>query len=298
MGHRGCGDFYMKYKLILMFIFSFLVHITIAGALVYVPYHFYSAGRESSSGSIIWGQIQGAGSGKQVAAGFSLRPKSEAGRHKQEARVPGTGSIKQIVDQIDDKVNPPIPPLIKGGEQQMLASLEKGDAQQKISPLEKEDDQQKPSPFRKGGMGGFEAAEQPAGSGRGVLLASSIGHSGMGNTAVDTYGDNGTGEAEKGTIYSNQLKALIEQVKIEIEKNKYYPFLAKLKGIEGTVYVNFHIGQDGRPGSIAISRSSGSKLLDASAVKTIENLEPFRNINPELRELDVAVPITYKLREQ
>ncbi len=87
----------------------------------------------------------------------------------------------------------------------------------------------------------------------------------------------------------------MEYVRKQIERHKYYPHIAKLRGIEGTVYLNFYIGQDGMPGSITISRSSGSEILDKAGIQTIMKIGKISNLHKELRELDIVVPITYKL---
>lgn len=91
------------------------------------------------------------------------------------------------------------------------------------------------------------------------------------------------------------MKALAEYVRNEIERQKYYPDIARTKGIEGTVYINFYIGQDGTPGSISIAKSSGEKILDDAGIMTIRKIGKISNLHRELRELDIVVPITYKL---
>ena len=88
---------------------------------------------------------------------------------------------------------------------------------------------------------------------------------------------------------------IMEYVRKEIDRHKYYPHIAKLRGIEGTVYVNFYIGQDGIPGSITVARSSGSRILDQAGVQTISKIGKISNVHRELRELDIVVPIMYKL---
>ncbi|MBI5193572.1 MAG: energy transducer TonB [Nitrospirae bacterium] len=269
----------MKYKLTLMFIFSFIVHITIAGALVYVPYQISINIGKNSTGEVIWGKIQGREGGSKKAEVRSK--KLEARSKKSEQGIPtfpGEG-------QGESQNSLPFKGRVRVG---MGLSLDEPVMSEALTK-----DNENPPLFSRGGMGGSFSDEPNINTGNdgGVLFASSTGgqsHSDEGDEII---------KAEKGRIYSEQLKGLIGQVKNEIEKNKYYPFLAKLNGIEGTVYVNFHIGQDGKTGSVAIQKTSGAEILDDSAVKTIKNLKPFRNINPELRELDITVPITYRLRE-
>src|SRR3989304_4565891 len=62
-------------------------------------------------------------------------------------------------------------------------------------------------------------------------------------------------------------------------------------------YINFYIGQDGIPSSIYVARSSGSGILDDAGIKTVRMVGKISNLHKELRELDIVVPITYKLVE-
>ncbi|MCC6543488.1 MAG: energy transducer TonB [Nitrospirae bacterium] len=112
----------------------------------------------------------------------------------------------------------------------------------------------------------------------------------------ETGGGNGLSDngGNKGDNSYN-INAFGERIRKEIERHKYYPEIAKSKGIEGTVYINFYIGQDGIPSSIYIAKSSGSKILDDAGIKTIKMIGKITNLHKELRELDIAVPITYKL---
>lgn len=110
-----------------------------------------------------------------------------------------------------------------------------------------------------------------------------IKHGNVGVTSITAGNDN------------YDMIALAEYVRNEIERQKYYPHIARTKGIEGTVYINFYIGQDGTPGSISIAKSSGEKILDDAGIMTIRKIGKISNLHRELRELDIVVPITYKL---
>ncbi len=89
--------------------------------------------------------------------------------------------------------------------------------------------------------------------------------------------------------------ALEEYIRKEIERYKYYPDIAKLRGIEGTVYINFYIGADGTPSSIDVFKSSGSRILDDAGIKTIGMVGKINTLHRDYREIDIIVPITYKL---
>ncbi|UCE79080.1 MAG: energy transducer TonB [Nitrospiraceae bacterium] len=110
---------------------------------------------------------------------------------------------------------------------------------------------------------------EDVGSGHaGSLLSSSVEHGGSGDT--------------------DYLRAIQKA----IEKAKQYPFLAKKRGIQGAVTTAFTIDQAGNPEQIRIIRSSGSRILDSAAKKTILAAAPF----PHVRG-DIEIRISYILKE-
>src|SRR3990172_1805573 len=109
----------------------------------------------------------------------------------------------------------------------------------------------------------------------------------------DIYKAGNSGKGNRGA----GLKTFLEALRVEIERHKNYPPFARKNGIEGTAYLNFHIGDDGKPGGIALERSSGSKILDESAIRTLKGMERFYPVPEEIRELEITVPIAYRLME-
>jgi len=73
-----------------------------------------------------------------------------------------------------------------------------------------------------------------------------------------------------------------------------YPAIARRMGWEGTVRVAFVICCDGTVRNVEIVESSGSAVLDKSALKVIEGFLPFPG---RAREARVVVPIVYDLRD-
>ncbi len=129
-----------------------------------------------------------------------------------------------------------------------------------------------------------------------VLTNDQKGETGI--TSVQSDGSD-AGDMNNGNQGSNSydIDATAEYIRREIERHKYYPDIARLRGDEGTVYINFYIGQDGIPSSIYVARSSGSGILDDAGIKTVRMVGKISNLHKELRELDIVVPITYKLVE-
>ena len=95
----------------------------------------------------------------------------------------------------------------------------------------------------------------------------------------------------------NLLQEYICKVKTEIDRKKNYPQIARRRGIEGVVKVQFCISNDGRLKMVTIAASSGCKILDNEAVISVKKASPFSCIPEELKkeELDLKVNIAFKL---
>jgi len=89
----------------------------------------------------------------------------------------------------------------------------------------------------------------------------------------------------------------IAAVIAEIEKNKFYPPIARRMGIEGLVKVTITLSRSGKLKNVKVSSSSGSKLLDRAAVKLIKKCH-FPPLPSEYKgqEFTIEIPINYALR--
>ncbi len=85
------------------------------------------------------------------------------------------------------------------------------------------------------------------------------------------------------------------QIRRQIQKNLYYPKMAKRMRIQGTVRVAFRVLKNGKITDIRVI-SSSKKLLRKGAVKTVKAIS-LKAIPTELHEefLDINVPIEFKL---
>jgi TonB family protein len=120
----------------------------------------------------------------------------------------------------------------------------------------------------------------------------------------DSRGLTGTGEEDSGSGHAaGLLSSPVEHggsgsmdhlyaIQKAIEKAKQYPFVAKKRGIQGAVTTAFTIDQAGNPEQIRIIRSSGSRILDSAAQKTILAAAPF----PRVRGA-IEIRISYILKE-
>ncbi|MHB8881184.1 MAG: energy transducer TonB [Thermodesulfovibrionales bacterium] len=104
---------------------------------------------------------------------------------------------------------------------------------------------------------------------------------GIGTTAGS--GQPGSGEGQDRGLLIRSL----------LQKNLVYPFLARKKGLEGTVLMEFHISEGGIPGRIRIAAGSGHSILDAAAKETVQRASPFPVVSGT-----VEVPITFRLKDR
>lgn len=83
-----------------------------------------------------------------------------------------------------------------------------------------------------------------------------------------------------------------DMIRQKIEETKRYPLFARRQGIEGTVGIKFVILANGSIQDIRIVRSSGSKILDDSAVETIKRANPFPSIPEEINVSFVQIELS------
>jgi protein TonB len=89
-----------------------------------------------------------------------------------------------------------------------------------------------------------------------------------------------------------------DAVKQKIESCRRYPLPAQQMGIEGTVTVTFKIYVDGSAQNVRILKSSGSKILDAEAIKTVTRATPFSPLSKAITEspVSIRVAIVFSMR--
>ncbi len=70
-------------------------------------------------------------------------------------------------------------------------------------------------------------------------------------------------------------------LKIKVESVLQYPELAAISGYQGTLYILFDIMKDGSLGRLEILKSSGYKILDDEALRSIRAAAPFQPLPDE-----------------
>ena len=92
------------------------------------------------------------------------------------------------------------------------------------------------------------------------------------------------------------LATYINRIRLMLEKEKHYPFLARKNRWEGTVYIKFTISRDGSLKKIKITQSSGFEVLDREAEATIRRVSfPAFPEGLQLTQLQLEVPIVFRL---
>ena len=70
-------------------------------------------------------------------------------------------------------------------------------------------------------------------------------------------------------------------LKIKVESVLHYPELAAISGYQGTLYILFDIMKDGSLGRLEVLKSSGYKILDDEALRSIRDSAPFQPLPDE-----------------
>jgi protein TonB len=98
----------------------------------------------------------------------------------------------------------------------------------------------------------------------------------------------------EGDARANYVAALMKH----LNKYKRYPESAKLRHEQGVVSLRFTIDRNGHVLASSITRSSGSKVLDAEVLAAVKRADPLPAI-PRIfgrDELDLIVPVEFVLR--
>lgn len=92
------------------------------------------------------------------------------------------------------------------------------------------------------------------------------------------------------------LTGYLNQIRLMLEKEKRYPFLARKNHWEGTVYIKFTILRNGGLKEIKITQSSGFEVLDKEAEAIIRRIPfPVFPKGLQLSQLPIEVPIVFRL---
>ncbi len=95
-----------------------------------------------------------------------------------------------------------------------------------------------------------------------------------------------------------EMISYVNKVQEQIAQSIVYPQKALENGWEGEVDLNMHILNDGTLAFVLVDKSSGRDIFDENAVRTAKAIAPFDKFpsNTDLQEIDITVPIVYKLK--
>ena len=82
-----------------------------------------------------------------------------------------------------------------------------------------------------------------------------------------------------------------------ISRFAVYPEAARSAGEEGVAYISFQLNKDGSLSEVLLKESSGSSILDGSAVCAIQNAAPFPKLPASIQEENIRlnVPISFEI---
>ncbi|MEF9427554.1 MAG: energy transducer TonB, partial [Candidatus Mariimomonas ferrooxydans] len=123
-----------------------------------------------------------------------------------------------------------------------------------------------------------------------VILA---GHNAVERGVIDSssnvfpFGDGESPGDKDGEMLS---AGIINTIKNSIERVKTYPFLARKRGLEGTVRICFRVNPQGIPQNLKILKSSGYSILDTATLNIVKKAAPFPYV-----ESPIELPVVFNL---
>lgn len=88
------------------------------------------------------------------------------------------------------------------------------------------------------------------------------------------------------------------KVRQRIANAKYYPRVARRRGMEGQPIIAFTLGRDGRLMEIDLAKTSGYQLLDQAALEAVHQAAPYPKIpaSLEMDSFQFKLPISFVLK--
>ncbi|GAG99662.1 unnamed protein product, partial [marine sediment metagenome] len=94
----------------------------------------------------------------------------------------------------------------------------------------------------------------------------------------------------------NDYQRVLHDLRRLVQKSLRYPEAARRKGIEGAVAIQFTLSTEGCAKDMVVSVSSGSRILDRAALRSITDIFPYPD--PPEAPLHFTIPVTYRLTKQ
>lgn len=106
-------------------------------------------------------------------------------------------------------------------------------------------------------------------------------------------------ELEDNPVDLGNLRGLFTgKVRQRIANAKYYPRMAKRRGMEGQPIIAFTLDKNGRLMKIDLAQTSGYQLLDKAALEAVHQAAPYPEIPAELKTntFQFKLPISFILK--
>jgi len=111
-------------------------------------------------------------------------------------------------------------------------------------------------------------------------------------SATDNLDSNSIADNSAAASQAIYVKNHFMYIKEKIQKKIVYPRIARRRGLQGKAVVSFIVCKDGSITDVKIVESSGYKILDNSAIKTVKSAAPFP---PPPVRAELIIPMVFKL---
>lgn len=117
-------------------------------------------------------------------------------------------------------------------------------------------------------------------------------------SSLETLIETPTNPATPVNVQNVPLNHLRQQLKEMIRTRFTYPRMARRMGWEGLVGLSLHIEDDGSLNQVRVARSSGHKVLDDNARKTIQSIGRIQVAsNLSIQAADTEIEVLYRLTD-
>ena len=104
----------------------------------------------------------------------------------------------------------------------------------------------------------------------------------------------GRGSPQGSAAENEKYRRFLAEVRALLEWGKRYPWLARLKQLEGTVQVGFQISPEGAPHNVRVLTSSSYRILDEAAVLIVKRVSRFPQ-PPDGSNVQLVLPLDFHL---
>lgn len=103
---------------------------------------------------------------------------------------------------------------------------------------------------------------------------------------------------KENSLEKKHIKLYISYVRSVVEKNKFYPRIAKAMKLEGNCLIKLKVLNSGKIETVEFEKPTHYKVLNKSTLKIFKSIENFKAFPKEISKkyLTLRVPISYKIK--